>query len=152
MKNLFTTILFAIVTVFSVSAQQMLVEKNGQVNEIISLDNLKQITFDGVTVNIEQTDGTRSNTSMEYIDRIHFGDFSSIEDITQKKNLIEYISRDEIAINCPAGTVVTIFNVIGSQIINTRIDSEQGHISIASLPQGIYIVKANDQTAKIIKR
>mgnify|MGYP003467665070 CR=1 FL=1 len=82
MKKILPVILFAIATALPASAQQMLIEKTGYENEIISLDNLKQITFDGTTVNIEQTDGKTSSTSMEYIDRISFGNFTSIDGVS----------------------------------------------------------------------
>jgi hypothetical protein len=152
MKKTLILLFFAIVATLPVTAQHMMVEKNGLENEIITLDNLKEITFNGTTINIEQTDGTISSTSMEDISRIYFGDFSSIDNIGVKEKLIEYISYDEIAINCPAGTTVTIYSVTGAQIVKTRMDADGGEISIAGIPQGIYIVKANDRTAKFVRR
>ena len=46
------TILFTLVTL-PVAAQHMLVEKNAGGNQVIDLADLKQITFDGIKVNIE---------------------------------------------------------------------------------------------------
>ena len=134
------------------TAQHMVVETAGG-NEVITLDNLKQITFNGTTVNIEQTDGTTSSASMGSIERIYFSDLSSIADINaQGGNLVEYLSFDEIAINSEAGSTVAIYNLTGVQLLIRRIDAQGERISIAGLPQGIYIVKANEITTKIIKR
>jgi hypothetical protein len=119
----------------------------------MKLQDLKQITFDGTTVNIEQTDGTKSSASMGDIGRIYFGDHSSIADMpAHSENLVEYLTTDEIAINSEAGSMVTIYNLTGAQLLTRRIDAEGETISIAGLPQGIYIVKANGRTTKIIKR
>lgn len=135
------------------TAQHMVVEKSGAENEVITLGALKQITFNGTTVNIEQTNGTKSSASMGDIERIYFADLSSIADInSQDENLVTYISTDEIVINSKGGSLVAIYNLTGAQLLIRRIDAQGEAISIAGLPQGIYIVKANGRTTKIIKR
>ena len=150
-KLLFIISLLAIAG--TATAQHMVVETAGHEDKVITIENLKQITFEGTTVSIEQTDGTKSSTSMGNIGRIYFGDLSSIADINaQSENLVEYLTTDEIAINSEAGSMVTIYNLTGAQLLTRRIDTQGEAISIAGLPQGIYIVKANERTTKIIKR
>lgn len=135
------------------AAQHLVVEKTGIDNEIVTLDNLKQITFDGITVNIEQNDGTKNSTTMGNINRIYFSDLSSIAGIQQQDdNLVEYLSADEIAINADAGSAVSIYSLTGASLLTKRINAQGSAISIANLPKGIYIVKANERTTKIIKR
>lgn len=135
------------------TAQHLVVEKAGFENEIIALDNLKQITFDGTTVNIEQNDGTLSNATMGDISRIYFSDLSSIHGTLQQSDrLVEYLSADEIAINASAGSTVSIYSLTGAQLLTTRLNAQGGTMSIANLPQGVYIIKANERTAKIIRR
>lgn len=134
-------------------AQHMLVDKVGDNPPIIDFTEFSNITFNGTTVNILLNDGTASSSDMSEIKRIEFGDFTAIDGtVAEKGVLVSYVSSDEIAINCKAGTTVTIYNVIGTQMLCTRLDAQGGRISIAGLPQGIYIVKADDRTAKIVKR
>ena len=150
-KLLFIISLLAIAG--TATAQHMVVEMTDSNNQVVKLESLRQITFNGTTVNIEQTDGTKSSASMGDIERIYFGDLSSIADINaQSGNLVEYLTTDEIAINSEAGSMVTIYNLTGAQLLTRRIDTQGEAISIAGLPQGIYIVKANGRTTKIIKR
>lgn len=152
MKKLFT-ILFVLAFTLPATAQQMNIEKNGSNNEIVNLDNLKQITFSGTTVNVEQTDGTKSSTSMSAINAISFGDYTTIGQVRPADGeLVAYISSDEIAVNCEAGNLVTIYNIVGTQVLSVRIGANYGSISIANLPKGIYIVKAGNRTAKIVRR
>ena len=135
------------------TAQHMVVEMADSNSRVVQLENLKQITFNGTTVNIEQTDGTKSSASMDNIKRIYFDDMSSIADINaQGGDLVEYLSHDDIAINSEAGSTVAIYSLTGAQLLTRRIDTQGEAISIAGLPQGIYIVKANGRTTKIIKR
>ena len=134
------------------TAQHMVVERAGG-SEVIALGELKQITFNGTTVNIEQSNGACSSASMGDIERIYFGDHTSIADINaQGGDLVEYLSHDEIAIHCEAGSTVAIYSLTGAQLLTRRIDAQGEVISIAGLPKGIYIVKANECTTKIIKR
>lgn len=149
-KLLFIISLLAIAG--TATAQHMVVETAGG-NEVFTLDNLKQITFNGTTVNIEQSNGAKSSASMGDIKRIYFDDMSSIADINaQGGDLVEYLSHDDIAINSEAGSMVTVYSLTGAQLLTRRIDTQGETISIAALPQGIYIVKANGRTTKIIKR
>ena len=135
------------------TAQYLIIEKPGYENEVLQFDDLKQITFSGTIVNIEQNDGKISNASMGDISRIYISDNSSIADIEQLEgNLVEYLSFDEIAINADAGSMATIYNLTGALIMRKQINSQGEPISIATLPKGIYIVKANEKTTKIIKR
>lgn len=153
MKKVFSIILLAIATTLPAAAQQMLIDKEGSSNEVINLDNLKQITFNGTTVTVEQNDGTTSSNEMSVINCISFGDHTAIDKIIAgNKGLVTYITSDEIAVNCEAGNQVTIYNVVGNQVLCTRLGADYATISIANLPKGIYIVKANDRTAKIIRR
>jgi hypothetical protein len=150
-KLLFIISFIAMATV--ATAQHMVVEMTDSNNQVVKLESLRQITFNGTTVNIEQTDGTKSSASMGDIERIYFGDLSSIADMpAHSENLVEYLTTDEIAINSEAGSMVTIYNLTGAQLLTRQIDTEGESISIAGLPQGIYIVKANERTTKIIKR
>ena len=150
-KLLFIISLLAIAG--TATAQHMVVERDGQENKVFSLESLKQITFDGTIVNMELNDGTKSSTSMGNIKRIYFSDLSSIVKMpAQSENFVVYLSTDEIAINSEAGSTVVIYGLTGTQLLTRRIDTQGEAVSIADLPQGIYIVKANGRTTKIIKR
>ena len=135
------------------TAQHIAVEKEAGDLFTMELSELKQITFNGTTVNIEDNTGTVYSATMGDINRIYFDDRSSVADIEfQGGNLVEYISPDEISIDCNAGSTVTVYSLTGAQMITRRMNTQGGIISIAGLPQGIYIVKANERTTKIIKR
>ncbi len=151
MKKIYTLLLFLVFCLPGM-AQQILIEKGGN-TETVEFENLDKITFSGTTVKILQTNGTETSASMGEIERIHFSNYSSIDEVgMRKENIFNYISNDCIAINCNAGDIVRIYNIIGNQLMCVRQKSANSIISIANLPQGIYIIKINDQTAKFVKR
>ena len=151
MKKAYTLLLFLIIALPSM-AQQIFIEKSGN-TETIEFAKLDKITFSGTTVKILQTDGTATDTPMGDIDRIRFSNYSNIMNFGVENNcFVSYISNDAIAVICNAGETVTIYNIIGTELICIRQKSANGIISIAQLPKGIYIIKSNDQTAKFVKR
>ena len=151
MKKIYTLLLFLVFCLPGM-AQQILIEKDGN-TETVEFENLDKITFSGTTVKILQTNGTETSASMGEIERIHFSNYSSIDEVgMRKENIFNYISNDCIEINSNAGDIVRIYNIIGNQLMCVRQKSANGIISIADLPQGIYIIKINDQTAKFVKR
>ena len=151
MKRLLFLIPFLAIT-STAKAQWLVVEKEASEPVSMSLTELKQITFSGKTVNVERTDGTKYSDTMGNISRIYIEQKQSIDNVGELgDNLVEYLSFDEIAINSEAGSMVAVYNLTGAQLLTKRIDAQGEPISIANLPQGIYIVKANEKTTKIIK-
>ena len=135
-------------------AQRIVLEKNDSGKQAVALQNFRRITFNGSTVNIAQNDGTIIGTEMSDIAKIYFDDYTRIGevDFNEGKDLISYISSDEIAVNCKAGEEIAIYNVSGSMVQQKIQESDGVSISIANLPKGIYLLRANRQTVKLIKK
>ena len=135
-------------------SQRIVVEKNNNATQAVDLHNFQRITFNGSVLNILQTNGTATSTEMSDIVRIYFDDYTRINevDFNNGKELVAYISPDEIAVNCEAGEEIAIYNISGTLVLKERQDSEGGSISIANLPKGLYLLRANSQTVKILKR
>lgn len=152
MKKIFTLIITAALALPALS-QQMMIEKSGNKSDVVSLDDLRRITFSGSDVNVLKNDGTTINAQMGDINRIYFGDFTRIEEIAaDSRSLITYLTGDEIAVNCAAGEIINVYNINGSQIISVTQQADGGSISISQLPKGIYLLQAAGRTAKFIKR
>lgn len=151
MKKIYILLLFLVLSLPG-TAQQIFIDKADN-TETVEFNNLDKITFSGTDVKILQTNGTEISASMGEIERIHFSNYSSIDEVgVRKENIFNYISNDCIEINSNAGDIVRIYNIIGNQLMCVRQKSANSIISIANLPQGIYIIKINDQTAKFVKR
>ena len=153
MKKILTLFILMVATL-SVSAQHIIVLKTDNGSQAVELQKFRRMTFSGTSVNIMQTDGTVASADMSDITRLYFGDYTGIEnvDFNGGKELVAYISPDEIAVNCEAGKEIAIYNVSGTMVLKEIQDSEGGRVSIANLPKGIYLLRANGQTVKIIKR
>lgn len=158
MKKLYTFILitaFAITGYSQQTVTHIKVEKNDNSENVMAFEELQRITFNGTTVNIEQK-GNNGTAAFDMADIARITSYHSStgisENPTGNQDFVQYVSRDEIAVNVPAGAVINLYSISGSHILTMRQVTDNGTISIASLPKGIYLIKANERTAKIIKR
>ena len=153
MKRLFTLLTLMLALLPAAYAQRIVVESNENAKTAIDLQNFRRITFMGSVVNIMDNSGEKS-LEMSDIARIYFDDYTRINevDFNGGKELVAYITPDEIAVNCEAGEEIAIYNVSGTMVLNEVQGSDGGSVSIANLPKGIYLLRANRQTVKIIKK
>lgn len=132
-------------------AQDMYVESNGN-NTTISFSNFEKITFNGATVTILQTGGTENSYNMGDIDRIHFGYYQAGISENIHKDVIRHISNEEIEVNGNYGSMLYLYDITGKQLSCTYLKNSNTIISLSQYPKGIYIVKIDEQTYKIVKR
>ena len=130
-----------------------LIIKTDTGEQSVQFDELRRITFSGTTVQVEKFDGTAISNDMA--DIIYLSAKSETTNIVTPQNsgnLVESISSDAISVNSTAGATIEIYNMSGSHITTRQLESENGTISIATLPKGIYILRADGRTAKFLKR
>ena len=130
-----------------------LIIKTDTGEQSVQFDELRRITFSGTTVQVEKFDGTAISNDMT--DIIYLSAKSETTNIVTPQNsgnLVENISSDAISVNATAGATIEIYNMSGSHITTRQLESENGTISIATLPKGIYILRADGRTAKFLKR
>ena len=73
--------------------------------------------------------------------------------ILNESNIIIQDNDQLILYNFPAGTNIYVYGIDGKQLINYKVNGDQKQIvSIKDLPNGIYVVKANNISYKVIKR
>ncbi len=130
------------------------IEKHSNSTQTVNFSELQNITFYGNNVSILLKNGNVISNSMDDIKQIksYAGSTGIEENSNFGKELVSYVSPDQIMVNCSACTTITIYSISGRHISTTLSDADNGIISIAALPKGIYLLRANEKTAKIIKR
>lgn len=150
---LITLSIFLTLPAISQDIRTNLVVKTSTDEQTVQFDELRRISFNGTTVQIEKNDGTQiSNDMADIIYLSAKPETTNIVTPEKSGNLVEYISSDAIAVNAAAGATIEIFNISGSHIATRELGCENGTISIATLPKGIYILRTDSRTAKFMKR
>lgn len=145
------SILFVLHTTAQEENISLVIKTDGGEHTML-FNELRRITFSGTTVQIQKHDGTAINEDMAdiiYLSAIKTTDIATPQ---MNGNLVGSISSDAITVNCSAGTSVEIYNVSGSHITTRLLDADNETISIATLPKGIYLLRADGRTAKFLKR
>ena len=145
--------IFLALPAISQDARTNLIIKTNAGEQTVQFDDLRRITFNATKVQIEKFDGSTISNDMANI--IYLSATSKTTDIVAPQtsgNLVEHISSDAIVVNCVSGAIVEIYNMSGSRIATRRLDADNGTISIATLPKGIYILRAEGRTVKFLKR
>lgn len=145
--------IFLALPAISQDARTNLIIKTNAGEQTVQFDDLRRITFNATTVQIEKFDGSTIRNDMANI--IYMSATSKTTDIVAPQtsgNLVEHISSDAIVVNCVSGAIVEIYNMSGSRIATRRLDADNGTISIATLPKSIYILRAEGRTVKFLKR
>ncbi|MBQ2778666.1 MAG: T9SS type A sorting domain-containing protein [Bacteroidaceae bacterium] len=145
--------IFLALPAISQDARTNLIIKTNAGEQTVQFDDLRRITFNATTVQIEKFDGSTISNDMANI--IYLSATSNTTNILAPQtsgNLVEHISSDAIVVNCVSGAIVEIYNMSGSRIATRRLDADNGTISIATLPKGIYILRAEGRTVKFLKR
>ena len=150
MKRFFIMLSFALLFIPAM-AQEMHIDNDGK-NTVIKLSDFEKMTFDGSTVTVSQTDGTSSDYEMGDITRIHFGYYQTGISANIQEEAVRYISPEEIEINASCGTPVYLYDITGTQLSCTRLRTHSIVISLSQYPKGIYIIRAGEETFKVVRR
>ena len=146
-KNLLLTICFMIIVppgAYANNVQTLTI--NGQtVNKALS-----KMTFDGDNVILTFTDNSSQTSEMESVS-LSFSSASAIDAVS----VFQYngIVGDVISLGgLTAGTSITIYDTAGRKQMNATAQGPSAQIDIASLQNGIYMLKAGKQVVKFAKR
>lgn len=153
MKKLIILFTFALLTIPAMSQSQITVEKANGDTQTMLWENFRKITFDGEKVNILSNKGENISSPMADIMRITTTLVETgIETPAENCGLLNFLSSDEIAVNCQAGELVCVYSLSGSIVLSQRLFNDNGCINVAHLPKGVYLLQANGRTVKFLKR
>ena len=153
MKKLIIFFTFALLTISAMSQSQITIEKVSGDTQTMLWENFRKITFDGSKVNILSNKGESISNQMADIMRITTTLVETgIETPAENCGLLNFVSSNEIAINCQAGELVCVYSISGSIVLSQRLSNDNGCINVAHLPKGVYLLQANGRTVKFLKR
>ena len=153
MKKLIILFTFTLLTIPAMSQSQITIEKANGDTQTMLWENFRKITFDGEKVNILSNKGENISSPMADIMRITTTLVETgIETPAENCGLLNFLSSDEIAVNCQAGELVCVYSLSGSIVLSQRLFNDNGCINVAHLPKGVYLLQANGRTVKFLKR
>ena len=143
MKKLIIFFTFALLTISAMSQSQITIEKVSGDTQTMLWENFRKITFDGSKVNILSNKGESISNQMADIMRITTTLVETgIETPAENCGLLNFVSSNEIAVNCQAGELVCVYSISGSIVLSQRLSNDNGCINVAHLPKGVYLLQS----------
>ena len=143
MKKIFA-LMFAFCCICVAQAQDVQsldITKTSGTTEQLAVKNVKKITFADGNMVVTKSDGNTASYVITEINKITFGTTDGIVN----KN----IGTDKFVSLKGEGTA-QVYNVKG-QLIKSVAVKGNSSLNIADLTKGVYVIKLNNQTAKIVK-
>lgn len=132
------------ITAYGDSSQVLTI--NGQTVQKV----VNKITFDGNNVVLGFDGGTSQAYDMSTV-TIDFIEASNINSLETFR--FDGIIGDELNISgLEAGTNISIYDTTGKCLVNTKTNGISESISLGSLRNGVYILRAGNKVVKFVKR
>ena len=127
--------------------------KDGGQHEIQLFDK-PEVTFESGNLCIRTN---KKEVSFPLADVHHYnfekGYFDAIEDVNAAEGGLAYHDSEVSITHLPEGTSVSVYALDGKKMLSTTVPASGiCSISLRAFPTGVYVVKANDITYKILKR
>jgi hypothetical protein len=157
-KKILLTALFAFMAAGGAAAQETLfVNLTSNYTRPYVLDGVRRLTFTDNALVVHKTDGAQAQTDFTAVRNLTFVRYwqnepTDVETITQTEiGVYPNPVTDELRIanyELHNGKTIDIFDISGRLVIQANTAT----VNVSTLSSGIYFVKINNQTIKIIKQ
>ncbi|MFA6200573.1 MAG: T9SS type A sorting domain-containing protein [Bacteroidales bacterium] len=149
------TVMLSFITYSAMAQSGVIVQYTTNQEQAFILNDQGKIYFYGSNLIIDQSNGQTQTIEISNIRKLYFQTNLSIsEDIAVDNNIILYPNpaTDQIKLsNIKVHTLISVYSMDGKLLIN-QFSSSDKSINVGNLQKGLYIVKANDKTFKLIKQ
>jgi hypothetical protein len=152
-KILLTATLMAFITSWSFAEPQLKVWKKDKSTVLFALAEKPVTTFSGNKLIIKTSTATVEYPLADILRYTYEGVETGIETIESENSVVVRQEPDKLQLtNLKSDTEVYLYNASGRLLDIQKSDGKTVTISIASRPQGMYIVKCGNETIKLMKR
>lgn len=107
------------------------------------------LTFDANNLRASQG-GNQTTYALSTLDKMFLTSAPTAIRSVEAGHTAVSLDRATLTIKAPSGTQARVFDSQGRIVMSTRIGSDGTAMSLGSLTPGIYVVKAGNQTSKIL--
>lgn len=152
-KALFLVVFYTAGCIVSLATNVLILQNDGTTKST-SISDISKITFSNGSINYSLKNGNSESTLISLISKITFDNSGSVSTTLgdAKISLYPNPAKDYVSVSGIDGpTTVEIFSLSGSQVIKETVDNNST-VDVSALPSGMYLVKFNGHTLKLIKQ
>lgn len=154
MKNMKRLMLALIVagSVQAVHADLVVLERDGTAC-VLSPENVRCITFDNGRMVVKTLSGTTQTWEVSAVRKCYFGTAPELPTgMTTPSATCWTVCGDNVMVNSASASVLTVLNAEGRLVLMQHVVAGKSAVSLAKLPAGVYLVRMNGKTLKLMKR
>lgn len=154
MKNMKRLMLALIVagSVQAVHADLVVLERDGTACAL-SPENVRSITFDNGRMVVKTVSGTTQTWEVSAVRKCYFGTAPELPTgMTTPSATCWTVCGDNVMVNSASASVLTVLNAEGRLVLMQHVVAGKSAVSLAKLPAGVYLVRMNGKTLKLMKR
>lgn len=134
--------------VFATNYKYLNIQKQDGDESSFSLSGLK-LSFSGGVLTASQN-GAKTTYEVADLAKMYFSETQTAIQSVEKSHTAVSLQGSSLLIKAPAGTLSRVFDASGKLVMSTTISSDGTPSSVELLQPGIYLVKAGNQTLKIL--
>ena len=153
-KNMKRLMLALIVagSVQAVHADLVVLERDGTACAL-SPENVRSITFDNGRMVVKTVSGTTQTWEVSAVRKCYFGTALELPTgMTTPSATCWTVCGDNVMVNSASASVLTVLNAEGRLVLMQHVVAGKSTVSLAKLPAGVYLVRMNGKTLKLMKR
>ena len=154
MKNMKRLMLALIVagSVQAVHADLVVLERDGTACAL-SPENVRCITFDNGRMVVKTVSGTTQTWEVSAVRKCYFGTAPELPTgMTTPSATCWTVCGDNVMVNSASASVLTVLNAEGRLVLMQHVVAGKSAVSLAKLSAGVYLVRMNGKTLKLMKR
>jgi len=111
--------------------------------------DISKMTFESSNLVIWKSDTRLAELPLSGLDRMFFSATSGIQSLSALSSQIHH-EGGKLRITAPRGTRIALYDISGKLIKAVTASAEETELNLSGLRRGAYIVKAGDQSRKIL--
>lgn len=155
---LFTFFLLSVSFIQDTSGQSLVIVHRDGAETMKPLEGIRKCTFSDNNLVLNFPGGNTESYSLPAIRKILFSAATTatrhLPKMYQTNNIAPFpnpMGNKLYYRNVPEGSVLKLFRTDGIVVISTVASGREGYLMTEELPQGLYILKINNQAFKLIK-
>jgi len=151
-----STLLCSTLITQAATLQNLIVQQKNGAQTTYTLSTVRKINFTGSTMSVVKTDATQADFTLSNVQNLQFGSSTTAIKEASNAGLKGYPNPVKDAFNVAGISKVeniALYNISGNELPLSYSQKTNGiQINTASLPQGLYLLRVNNQTIKIQKQ
>lgn len=132
--------------------QNLVVSDSNDSRIELKLDGLQEVSLSDSTLQVKYSDGNSQSYTVSSVDNIKFEGPSGEDMVSAMDGKVVYDGNDGLLIVAGAKDKhLLVYSLGGTQVLDRKVESQIETVSLESLPKGVYLLKLDGKTIKIVR-